>query len=223
MRISKFGLLLSASLSLIAAPSFWDASGPFKYSVADAAGNGNGGGNGNSGAHGNSGSNGNAGGNSAGAKSASSTKGETASALGALNAAHASAQAFVLASPKSEIGKIKAYYLADQAALQAQATFNTDLASAGTTLDKFTAALTAYTALQADPTNATLQTNYNTALTDAGLTDATFQTLAGEYSTAQLDAQKAQSLLDAASNKGPVSSQTKAALDQLLASKNISP
>lgn len=215
MRFLKLGHWLSVSLvlSLIAAPSLWDAHGFFNYSAASAASNGNG--------KSNAGNNGNAGGNSASPKTQSASQGSTASALGSLNAAHASAKAFAHASPNSEIGKIKAYYLANQTALTAQATFDNALALTGKTLDQFTTVLTAYTLWQADPTNTTLQANYTTALTTAGLTDASFQVLATDYSTAQHDAQTAQTLLDAASNKGPVSQQTKAALDLMLSNKNI--
>ncbi len=46
-------------------------------------------------------------------------KGAVSSKLGALNAAHASAQAFANASPNSRIGKIRAYYVANAEAAKA--------------------------------------------------------------------------------------------------------
>jgi len=105
--------------------------------------------------------------------------------------------------------------------VQDQAAFQAALTSAGTTQGNFNSVMTAYNALQANPNDPTLQANYSQALTTAGLTDASFQTLLNAYNTAQTDAQKAQSLLNAASNKAPVSAQTKAALDAMLATKNI--
>ena len=72
----------------------------------NAGGNGNGGGNGNAGANSNAGGNGNAGVNN---NAGGNGNGATASALGALNAAHASAQALENASPNSEVGKIATY------------------------------------------------------------------------------------------------------------------
>ncbi len=69
-------------------------------------GNAGGNGNGNAGANSNAGGNGNAGVNS---NAGGNGNGATASALGALNAAHASAQALENASPNSEVGKIATY------------------------------------------------------------------------------------------------------------------
>lgn len=143
-------------------------------------------------------------------------QGKTASKLGALNAGHAATQAFANAAPNSRIGKIKAYYLASQAAAQ------TDAAALQSAFEGSAPApvVDAYKALQADPANATLQDAYNQAVADAALTDEQVATVEGAYSAWQ-DAVAADSeaatTLDAAANKTPVSDETKAALDSLVA------
>jgi hypothetical protein len=71
------------------------------------AGNGNGHSGGNGGGNGKGGGEGNGNGNGAGGKAASNP-GATASALGRLNASHASATALANASPNSAVGKIAA-------------------------------------------------------------------------------------------------------------------
>jgi hypothetical protein len=143
-------------------------------------------------------------------------QGETASNLGALNAGHAAPQAFVNAAPNARVGKIKAYFLASQAAAQ------TDAAALQTALEGSAPApvVDAYKALQADPANPALQAAYDQAVADAALTEDQEATLAGAYSAWQeavaADAAAA-SALDAAANKTPVSLETKAALDSLVA------
>ena len=146
----------------------------------------------------------------------SNGNGNTASALAALNAGHAAPQAFANAAPGSRIGKIKAYYLASQIAAL------TDAAALQTAFEGSApvAVIDAYEALQADPTNATLQAAYDQAVLDAGLTAEQVATLEAAY-TAWQDAvaadAEAAATLEAAANKTPVSDETKAALDDLIA------
>jgi hypothetical protein len=217
----KIMTLAATTLALMAGPAMWSGNGVFGSTSAYAAGNGNGNGGGNG--HGNGNASANAGnghaGNGNSSPNSGGNHGAIASSLGALNAAHASAEAFANASPNSEIGRIKAYYLANQTALASQDTFNTDLTTAGVTDTQFQAVLDAYNALQADPTNVTLQDAYNQALTDNSLDDPTFQGLLTDYSTVQTDQQAADTLLEAAANKTPVSQDTKDALDALLVGK----
>ena len=166
------------------------------------------------------------------AKTTSNANGQVASKLGALNAAHASARAFAHASPDSRIGKIKTYYLANQIAIATQATAAaTDAAALKVAFEATapTAVISAYEALQADPTNVTLQDAFNAAVTNAGLLGAQVTTLQTAYTdwqnavaadtlaadaaaTAQID-------LNAAANKTPVDAATKTALDALLVDK----
>lgn len=161
------------------------------------------------------GGNGNANGNSGGS---ANSQGKTASSLGALNAAHASPQAFANAAPNSEIGKIKAYFLANQtAALSDAAALQEAYDSSAPS-----AVRDAYEALLADPANTTLQAAYDQAITDAGLTAEQVAALAAAYAAWQdavaADAEAA-ATLEAAANKTPVSDETKAALDALLVGK----
>lgn len=199
VRNVTFGGLLALGLS------------SFAITAADAKNDHSNSGSGNSGSatHGNSDDN-NQGQNS----------GKSVSLLGALNAAHASKKAFAHASPNSRVGKIKAYYLANQTAVVAKSAFISTL-PAGTTLTQFNTVLLAYNALLNNLTDSALQTSYTQSLTHAGLTDASFKIIlaSASYSTFQNDAQTAQMLLDAAANKTPVSAATKAALDALLVGK----
>ena len=197
---------------------------------AAVAGNGNGGGNGNDGgsSHANSASttHGNAGGGGG------SSFGKQTSLLGALNAAHASSQAFAHASANSRVGKIRAYYLAnkDYAALKILANA-TDAVALKSVFDAFGSAVTtAYTNLLADPTNTIKQTAYADALvaTTPALTDAQV-TLAYNNWQAAVTADNAAAAayttmttdLALAANKTPVDAATKTALDNLLAGKTI--
>ncbi len=201
---------------------------------AAVAGNGNGGGNGNDGgsSHANSASttHGNAGGGGG------SSFGKQTSLLGALNAAHASNQAFAHASANSRVGKIRAYYLAnkDYAALKILANA-TDAVALKSVFDAFGSAVTtAYTNLLADPTNTIKQTAYADALaatataTTPALTDAQV-TLAYNNWQAAVTADNAAATayttmtndLALAANKTPVDAATKVALDNLLAGKTI--
>ena len=191
------------------------------------AGNGNGNGHANGGnGNGNSQSASNAGNNG---NSSNNGNGGNASAFGALNAAHASAQAFAHALPNSRLGKIKAYYLANQnyenlKNLAGQAT------ALKTALDSIAppAVVAAFVALQANPSDTTLQGAYAAALLAASL-DPTVITplLTPAYNDwqaaviAQNNLPAAQTTmmndLAAASNK-PLDAATKLAFDAWLAS-----
>lgn len=118
--VSQTALALFFGAALIAAPVILGPKGPLSYDQAVA-------GPGNSGDHG--GGNGKSNGNGGGKDKASASDededeeddnpnahGKLASKLGALNAYHASANAFENASPNSRVGKIKAYWDALQAA-----------------------------------------------------------------------------------------------------------
>jgi hypothetical protein len=148
--------------------------------------------------------------------------------MGALNAAHASANALMNASPDSRVGLIARY--GQQAAVAAAA--ETAAADAQTALDgandaveaTYTDYLAAQTAL--DPLNqATVdalteaETAYNTALANA----ATAQT---DYDTAAAAAVEAEALavgyLEDAANK-PVTPEVREAVDELLAGKIVAP
>ncbi len=167
-----------------------------------------------------------------------SGKGKVASKLGALNAAHASAQAFAHASPNSRIGKIKAYYVANVAAEAADENLATaDAANtaaqnalqalvqggydAATTLnDAETKLAAAKAALPDGSTDATLLK----ALADAQVVVNSFQAsanLALAHTAAMTADEKATSLLNLAANKTPVDATTRKALDLLLKNKII--
>ncbi len=187
-------------------------------------GNGHGGGNGNGNAGGNGNDNGNAGGNSnASGNAHPDNHGAVASSLGALNAAHASSTALANAAPNSRVGRIATYRNASAAAAVADAT-----------------------AAQADANNLVAQQNladaqaaYDSALLLAGgnlnnpsviaaqadltaaqgiAAQAALDAAAADQAAAKADAAKA-AALDAAANKKPVSPETQAALDALLAGK----
>lgn len=163
--------------------------------------------------------------------------GKLAKKLGALNAANASAQAFANASPNSRVGRIRAYYEANQLALgdaAAAAGIKTALDAAIAGLsgdgDAVLAALEAYNALAADPANPDLQAAYDQALLDSGLSDAQVAGLDPQYDDwqaaemqAEVSEQQAVDLLDLAANKTPVDADTRAALDALLAGKFPAP
>ena len=189
------------------------------------AGNGNGNGHSNSG-NGNSQSASNAGNNG---NSGNNGNGSTASAFGALNAAHASAQAVAHASSNSRLGKIKAYYLANQNYQNLQ-NLAGQAAALKTALDNLApqAVVDAFVALQANPTDATLQAAYAAALLTAGLdptvTTSALTTAYNDWQaavTAQSNLPAAQTTmtndLAAAGNK-PLDAATKLAFDTWLAS-----
>ena len=199
---------------LVVAPSIVSGNGPMSYdqAFAEAGGNGNSHGQGGN-ANGKSvASNGNAASNSNG-------QGKIASKLGALNAAHASARAFAHASPDSRIGKIKAYYLANQTAGVQKQAFLDALTTNSVTLAQFNAVEPAYLALQGELTNAALLAAYNLALTTAGITDVQVVALQADYNSWQAADALATTALNTAANKTPVSDATRAALDILLAGK----
>jgi hypothetical protein len=233
-KFSNSTATLALGMAFLVTPALMDSTSLFAIDSAFAAKGGNG--NGNSGGNGNG--NGNGGSKSEKSSSAKAEKtekastGSTASALGALNAAHASAQAFAHASPKSRNGKIKAYYLANQESITAQATADaTDAVALQAAFEGAapTAVVDAYEALQANPADVTLQDAYTQAITDAALTPEQVTALETAYTdwqnaveadalaaTAEAEAQDA---LNAAANKTPVSDETKAALDALLVGK----
>ena len=225
------------SMAFVVAPVFLDLTNPFGINSAFArqGGNGNSGGNnnGNSGGNGNGNSSGNSNGNSSTKSEAGkSSKTIAASKLGVLNAARASAKAFAKAVPNSRVGKIKAYYVANQAAITAQtaadetdavALHNAFLGSAPISV------VNAYEAFQADPTNPTLREAYDQSATAAVLTGEQIGAVETAYSdwrsAADADAlaanaaANAQDALQAAANQTPVSIEARAALDALLAGK----
>jgi hypothetical protein len=237
----RLTLVLSTALlttAYLAVPLASDQSFSFGPGKAFAAGNGNGGGNGHGGgngnghAGGNGNGNGNAGGNgngNAGVNGNASgnthpdNHGAVASSLGALNAAHASSTALANAAPNSRVGRIATYRnasataAADEAAAaqadadnlaaqqnlaDAQAAYNTALADALDDVNN-----PAVIAAQADLTAA-----------QATATQAALDAAAAEEAAANAEAAKA-AALDAAANKKPVSPETQAALDELLAGK----
>src|SRR3990170_2123120 len=158
-------------MAFIITPALLDMTNPFAIDSAFAKQGGNGNGNGNSGGKGNGNS------SSKSEKSNSTEKKATinniAPKLGILNAARASAKAFATALPNSRVGKIKAYYVANQVALTAQTT--ADETDAAALHDTFLGSgpisvVNAYEALQTDSANPTLQDAYNQAATDAALT-----------------------------------------------------
>ncbi len=114
-KVSQTALALFFGAALIAAPAVFGAKGPLAYDQAFA-------GPGKSGDHGKG--NGNGGGKGKKAAAAEEVeeeelknkKGKLASKLGALNAYHASLNAFEHASPNSRVGRIKAYWDALEAA-----------------------------------------------------------------------------------------------------------
>ena len=203
MPIKPVSLFFTAALAaaLLVCPNLVSGNGSTSYGQAFAKNLGNNG-------------NGNASAQSANANA--NSQGQTASNLGALNAGHAAPQAFANAFATSRIGKIKAYYLASQTAAL------TDAAALQTAFEGSApaAVIGAYEALQADPTNATLQAVYDQAVIDAGLTAEQVTTLEAAY-TAWQDAvaadAEAAATLEAAANKTPVSDETKTALDDLIA------
>ena len=189
------------------------------------AGNGNGGGNGNANSHAN-----NAGGNSQVANAGGNSN--NASKLGALNAAHASAQAFAHASPNSRVGKIKAYYVANAAAKAADAKvladrqtlikLTADLGTANTAVTDAQTKLDADTLAKADAkTLAADQVALDLANTNAQLAQSAYDTAASALKSDQAAAATLdQSAVDALANAGnkPLDAATKQAFDSWLAS-----
>lgn len=175
-------------------------------------------------------------------KTLKSSSGKLASKLGALNAAHASANAFAHASPNSRIGKIKEYFLSNEAAKEADTKLADAQAAAATAAKNNTSAQSAVTDAQAalqtaqdalaaatgDPAAAQqavtdAEAALATAIAKAATTQQAADATAADLAAAQADAAVAdaavQSALNAAANKRPVDDATKAALDALLAGK----
>lgn len=150
-------------------------------------------------------------------KTLKSSSGKLASKLGALNAAHASANAFAHASPNSRIGKIKAYYIANAAAQIADAQVDSDLLAIQIYNDAVKQLATDQLNLPVgDPILATDQDAIDAAL--AAYTAATAALQTDQATAAAADA-ATQDALNAAANKQPVSAETKVALDALLVGK----
>ena len=239
-RFSSSIAVVALSMAFVITPALLDVSNPFAIDSAYAKNGGNG--NGNSGGNGN----GNAGGSGNGTSStksektspsksvatAKTSKPKMVSKLGALNAARASAKAFANALPNSRVGKIKAYYVANQLAQTARTSADETDALAlhvGLLSSGPISVVNAYEALQADPSNPSLLDAYNQAATDAALTGEQIAAVETAYSDWQSAANadalaadatlKAQAALDAAANKKPVSAEARAALDALLAGK----
>ena len=271
-KFSKFAATLALGSAFLVTPALLDPASPFAIDSAFAGKGGNGNGGGNSGGNGNGNGNGNGGsakasgshGNSGNkvAKAEKATKvnhGATASKLGALNAAHASATAFADASPNSRVGRIAAYGQASAAAVEsgeALLAAQDQLASLNETVTNYNTALEDVTAaegklaedapaLQAivDDLSATDEAKAAAAAelqdlndaVDAAQTTADSLQAAADAAAAQIpdaeatvahaeiDAEAAeaaaQEALNFAANKTPVSDETKAALDALLAGK----
>jgi hypothetical protein len=240
-KFSNSTAVVALGMAFVITPAVVDVTSPFGIDSAYAknGGNGNSGGNGN----GNSGGNGSGRGSDNGKTSEKSNSSKsveagktsntnTASKLGALNAARASAKAFAKAVPNSRVGKIKAYYVANQAALTAQTSADeTDAVALHESLMSSgpISAVNAYKALQADPKNPNLQDAYNQAATDVTLTGEQIAAVETAYSDWQSAvnadaiaadaASKAQAALDAAANNKPVSAEARAAVNALLAGK----
>ena len=193
---ARFGTVMAGALALLLAAS--------PAALADKGGSPNGGGgNGNAGASSNAGGNG---GGGASAKGSSQGNGAVASALGGLNAAHASEAALLHASLKSRVGMIAVYKAAETAAL-AGASFDTVMAGQSSELQ------TAYADFKAGTITADA---FRTLIAgDATLTaqfDQWQQDLAAATAFGQTDPDAA---LAAAANK-PVDASVKAELDALL-------
>ena len=127
--------------------------------------------------------------------------GKSISLLGALNAAHASAKAFAHAAPNSRVGKIKAYFLANQAAKVAAAKVVADLAA----IDTYNAAV--------------IKGDQNAIKNALAADTAALASLPADQLAASNLLATAATALNAAANKRPVSLATKAALDALLVGK----
>jgi hypothetical protein len=233
-KFRRLATTCTLGLGLLVLPSMVGFHGPFSPDSAF-AGNGNGKGGGNGGGNGHAGGGGNGGGNGGVNKSASASNssahssshsvttsdtevasvedshGKLASKLGALNAAHASAQALAHASPNSRVGKIAAYRDANAAALTA-ATTATETANTAVearqaalaaspvynqaVLDAQTAAdnlKLAADALAADATNSTLIAARDTAANaklaaDTAVTTAEADAIAADPTVAEAEA-----------------------------------
>jgi hypothetical protein len=229
---------VALSIAFVITPALSDLTNPFAIDSAFAkqGGKGNSAGTGNGNSSGNNGNSSTKSDKSNSSKSAATekqaSKDKVAPKLGLLNAARASAKAFAIASPNSRVGKIKAYYVANQVALTAQTT--ADETDAVALHDAFLGSgpisvVNAYEAFQADAANPTLQDAYNQAATEAALTGeqiaavetaySDWQSAANSDALAANAASQAQTALQAAANKTPVSTEARAALDALLAGK----
>ncbi len=157
-KFSKFTATLALGAAFLVTPALLDPASPFAIDSAFAGkggngnGGGNGGGNGNGGSAKASGSHGNSGNKVAKAEKATKVNhGATASKLGALNAAHASATAFANASPNSRVGRIAAYGEASAAAAEsgeALLAAQDQLASLNETVTNYNMALADVTAAE---------------------------------------------------------------------------
>lgn len=234
---SGLASVLALGVVFFGVPTLLGTTSPFTINSAFAKQGGNGKGNGN----------GTGNGNASKSEKSSSTKSEkteknqrTAKApqanlsttIDPLNVANASADAFAKAPPDSRIGKLKAYYTANQAALKAKAAAEEiDAAAMRGAFENSSlpSVVSAYEALQADPANPALQDAYNQVVTNAVLTGEQIAAVESAYSEwraaiesdtlAAKAALAAEAALYAAANKTVVSSETRMALDALLAGK----
>jgi hypothetical protein len=225
----KLQIFLSVALgaALLMAPSLGNIGSESIYDSAFAAKGGNGKGNGGQNGNGNgkSANSSSAGGssNSAGGSSKSNGANKSASLgttsvskskkeksltsqMGALNAAHASAQAFANPNPNSRVGRIKEAVIQNAAAEAAAIAATTAAATAKTANDAVTAKEAEIKALQdqiADPATLAadllgLQTQLDTATTELGELQATAKTANDAAAAAQTAAEAAQAVSDAA-------------------------
>ena len=228
-KFSNSAAVLALSIAVLAAPVLLGTTSPFAIDSAfagkggDGNGGGNGGGSGNGGFGKSSSNHGNSGNKVAKAEKATKINhGATASKLGALNAAHASANALANASPNSRVGRIAAYGDASAAAVESGeallaaqdqlaslnetvTNYNTALADVTTAEEKLVAGAPALQAIVDDPlatdeAKATELQGLNDAV-DAAQTTADSLQAAAEAAAAQIPAAEAtvtQAEIDAA-------------------------
>jgi hypothetical protein len=189
-------MLVAPTLSNLGSDSIYDSAFAAKggNGKGNGGGNGNGNGNGNGGggvngasASGGIGNNGNGNGSGASASLTASGKTKTksmTSQMGALNAAHASAQAFANPNPNSRVGRIKEAVLAQYAVVAAETAALTDATALEATL-----ATGLGDAWNPDMTPEQFETEVAAiAVTDAALADE-LRTAYGDWQTAvQADA-----------------------------------
>lgn len=164
-KLLKRATVVAAALAIATAPL--PGMGSIGHWLGDT--NAYAGGNGNNGNHGNSGGNGNGGGNgnsnAGGSNSAASdTHGNSAdhrniaSLAGSGNAAHASVQGLLHASPNSQVGKVKAYADVEFKAIQLQTAVKTDASAIAAAQDAFGKAYPDFVGLTGDALAAALAT-----------------------------------------------------------------
>jgi hypothetical protein len=231
-RFSKYTFLLAIGAVFFTIPALLGTPIPLTIDSAFAKQGGNGNGNGNGIRNGEGNASKSEKTKFTDGKTANVAKGNVSAKISLLNVADVSAKAFANASPNSRIGKIKAYYVANQAALETQATADeTDAAAMhGAFMNSaLSSVIAAYEALQADPSNVALQDAYNRVVTNSVLTGeqiaavesthAEWQSALESDTIAAKAALAAEAALRVAANKTDVSSETRNTLDALLAGK----